>query len=198
MTCVRRRGGDRKQMPAPTNERQAFERERDELPAHVANCRRELDATPRENKERRERLAWQIRRVEKTAKKFRLRSCSSYVLSSHVARCSPASTCQNDGAALACFLPPTRWEALIVAATPDSTGGHDGSDSTTSAPPAALLAQLNRSTDLAWLVERVCRNNLPWVVVPGSALTAWQQRDPAGWEKVSAWLGAKGITIVRI
>jgi hypothetical protein len=133
-----------------------------------------------------------------TAKKFRLRSCSSYVLSSHVARCSPASTCQNDGAALACFLPPTRWEALIVAATPDSTGGHDGSGSTTSAPPAALLAQLNRSTDLAWLVERVCRNNLPWVVVPGSALTAWQQRDPAGWEKVSAWLGAKGITIVRI
>ena len=107
-------------MPAPTNERQALERERDELPAHVANCRRELDATPRENKERRERLAWQIRRVEKrepspgnpgrfiTAKKFRLRSCSSYVLSSHVARCSPASTCQNDGAALACFLPPTR------------------------------------------------------------------------------------------
>jgi hypothetical protein len=52
-------------MPAPTNERQALERERAELPAHVANYQRELDATPPENRERRERLDWQIRRVEK-------------------------------------------------------------------------------------------------------------------------------------
>ena len=51
-------------MPAPTNERQALERERDELPAHVTNYQRELDATPQENRERRERLEWQIRRVE--------------------------------------------------------------------------------------------------------------------------------------
>lgn len=52
-------------MPAPTNERQALERERAELPAHVANYQRELDATPQENRDRRERLAWQIRRVRK-------------------------------------------------------------------------------------------------------------------------------------
>jgi len=52
-------------MPARTNERQALERERDQLPAHVANYQRELDATPQEHRERRERLAWQIRRVEK-------------------------------------------------------------------------------------------------------------------------------------
>jgi ferric-dicitrate binding protein FerR (iron transport regulator) len=52
-------------MPTPTTERQALERERAELPAHVANYQRELDATPPENRERRERLAWQIRRVEK-------------------------------------------------------------------------------------------------------------------------------------
>jgi chromosome segregation ATPase len=52
-------------MTAPTNERQALERERAELPAHVANYQRELDATPQENRERRERLAWQIQRVEK-------------------------------------------------------------------------------------------------------------------------------------
>jgi len=52
-------------MPAPINERQALERERNELPAHVANYQRELDATPPENKERRERLAGQIQRVEK-------------------------------------------------------------------------------------------------------------------------------------
>jgi hypothetical protein len=54
------------------------------------------------------------------------------------------------------------------------------------------------STELAWLVERVCRNNLPWVVVAGSAVAAWQERDPVGWEKVSAWLAANGIAIVRI
>jgi septal ring factor EnvC (AmiA/AmiB activator) len=52
-------------MPAPTSERQALERERAELPAHVANYQRELNATPQENRERRERLAWQIQRVEK-------------------------------------------------------------------------------------------------------------------------------------
>jgi SMC interacting uncharacterized protein involved in chromosome segregation len=52
-------------MPAPTNERQALERELDELPAHVANYQRELDATPIEAQGRRERLEWQIQRVKK-------------------------------------------------------------------------------------------------------------------------------------
>jgi hypothetical protein len=61
-----------------------------------------------------------------------------------------------------------------------------------------LLAELDPSTDLARLVERVWRNNLSQVVVSAPALTAWQQRDPAGWEKVSAWLAAKGVTIVRV
>jgi len=52
-------------MPLPANERQSLERERAELPAHVANYQRELDATSQKNRERRERLAWQIRRVKK-------------------------------------------------------------------------------------------------------------------------------------
>ena len=52
-------------MPAPTNERQALERERDELPAQLANDQRELHATPQDQKERRERLQWQILRVQK-------------------------------------------------------------------------------------------------------------------------------------
>jgi len=52
-------------MPAATNERQALERERGELPTHVANYQRELDSTTQGQKERRERLAWQIRRVLK-------------------------------------------------------------------------------------------------------------------------------------
>ena len=45
---------------------------------------------------------------------------------------------------------------------------------------------------------RVCQNELPWVVVSGAALTAWQQRDPAGWEKVSERLAANGLSVVRI
>lgn len=52
-------------MPGPSNERQALERGRAELPAHVANYQRELNVTPQANRERRERLEWQIRRVEK-------------------------------------------------------------------------------------------------------------------------------------
>ena len=52
-------------MPAPTNERQALERERAELPAHVANYQRELSVTPQANRERRECLEWQIKRVQK-------------------------------------------------------------------------------------------------------------------------------------
>jgi hypothetical protein len=89
-------------------------------------------------------------------------------------------------------------EALIVDATQDSTETGDDSGSISSAPLARLLAELDPTTDLARLVERIARNGLPWVVVPTAALTAWEQRDPAGWAKVSEWLGAKGIAIVRI
>jgi hypothetical protein len=74
----------------------------------------------------------------------------------------------------------------------------DDSGSINSTPLDTLLAELDPTTDLARLVERVARNNLPCLVVPASAITAWQQRDPAGWAKVSAWLGAKGVAIVRI
>ncbi|MGH7400221.1 MAG: hypothetical protein ACRELW_22090 [Candidatus Rokuibacteriota bacterium] len=50
--------------PAPMS-RQALERELNELPANIAQYQRELDAMPQENRERRERLAWQIQRVMK-------------------------------------------------------------------------------------------------------------------------------------
>ena len=66
-----------------------------------------------------------------------------------------------------------------------------------SVPPAELLAELGTKTDLAGLVERVCRSNLPWVVVSESAITAWNARDPVGWAKVSSWLSLRGVTIVR-
>ncbi len=49
----------------PTNERQSLERERAELPEQIAAYQRELDATPPENKPRREMREWQIRRAQK-------------------------------------------------------------------------------------------------------------------------------------
>jgi hypothetical protein len=53
-------------MPPPRYDRQALEQARDvEIPAEIASYRREREATPLDQKERRERLEWQIRRVEK-------------------------------------------------------------------------------------------------------------------------------------
>jgi hypothetical protein len=52
-------------MPAPTNERQALERERDELPGQIAAHQAELAETPATNKARRERLEWQIRNFQR-------------------------------------------------------------------------------------------------------------------------------------
>ena len=43
------------------------------MPAHVTNYQRELDATPQENRERREHLEWQIRRVEKRMAEVQVR-----------------------------------------------------------------------------------------------------------------------------
>lgn len=71
-------------------------------------------------------------------------------------------------------------------------------DSAMSTPTAALLAELNPNTDLPGVVERVARNNVPWVVIPAAALTAWEERDGEGWAKVAAWLAVKGVTIVRV
>jgi chromosome segregation ATPase len=52
-------------MPRPMNEQQSLEQERAELPGQLAAHQAELDATPPENKARRERLEWQIRRMQK-------------------------------------------------------------------------------------------------------------------------------------
>ena len=69
---------------------------------------------------------------------------------------------------------------------------------TDAADTARLLAGLSPHSDLAWLVERVSRTKLPWVVIPGTAITRWETRDPAGWEQVSKWLAESAVTIVRI
>jgi hypothetical protein len=60
-------------MPAPTKERQTLEREGTELPSQLAAYQRELDATALEHKARRERLMWQIRRVQKRAAEIEAR-----------------------------------------------------------------------------------------------------------------------------
>jgi hypothetical protein len=39
--------------------------------------------------------------------------------------------------------------------------------------------------------ERVARNNLPWVVIPAAALTAWEERDPAEARTLS--VGARAL-----
>jgi hypothetical protein len=61
-----------------------------------------------------------------------------------------------------------------------------------------LLTDLGADTDLARLVRRVCEHGLPWVVVTRAALAGWMQRDPAGWQKVSDWFAAQGISLVWI
>src|SRR4029450_7046423 len=57
--------GSRRPMPKPTCERQALERERDELPGQIAAHQTELATTPATNKARRERLEGQIRNLQK-------------------------------------------------------------------------------------------------------------------------------------
>lgn len=52
-------------MPRPRNERQALEQEREELATRLTDYQRELASTQPLTRERRERLAWQIRRVHK-------------------------------------------------------------------------------------------------------------------------------------
>jgi hypothetical protein len=52
-------------MPTPPNERRSLEQEFAELPAQIAAYQRELDATPVQNRGRREMREWQIRRDKK-------------------------------------------------------------------------------------------------------------------------------------
>lgn len=53
-------------MPRPWNERQSLEEEQDvELPAQLAQYRRDLDAKTAADKTRREFVEWQIRFAEK-------------------------------------------------------------------------------------------------------------------------------------
>ena len=52
--------------------------------------------------------------------------------------------------------------------------------------------------DLTWLVERMSRNGLPWVMVSNAAAARWQEQDPEGWSDVARWLDAQGVMLVKI
>jgi hypothetical protein len=61
-----------------------------------------------------------------------------------------------------------------------------------------LLSELQSSrTDLARLVA-AARDRHTRLVVPHRSVEAWQQREPETWMKVSGWLAAHGVSIVRV
>ncbi|MGH7398810.1 MAG: hypothetical protein ACRELW_14840 [Candidatus Rokuibacteriota bacterium] len=63
----------------------------------------------------------------------------------------------------------------------------------------ALLIELRSSrTDLARLVEAVSRDHFTQLVVPQRSVDAWERREPEAWTKVSAWLAARGVSILRV
>ena len=61
-----------------------------------------------------------------------------------------------------------------------------------------LLRELRSSrTDLGRLVEAVSRDHFTTLVIPQRSVDAWEGREPATWRKVSDWLAARGISILR-
>ena len=63
----------------------------------------------------------------------------------------------------------------------------------------ALLIELRTSrTDLARLVEAAVDHRRTRLVVPQRSVEAWERREPETWTKVSGWLTAHGVAIVRV
>jgi len=59
-----------------------------------------------------------------------------------------------------------------------------------------LLAQLRASkTDLARFVEVMLRDQRADLVVPASAVRAWQEREPQTWAMVRDWLAEQGKSV---
>src|SRR5262245_40811414 len=62
-----------------------------------------------------------------------------------------------------------------------------------------VLSRLQGSkTDLGRFVTAMLRNQQPHLIVPASAVRAWQRREPRSWEMVCDWLAEQGKTIVLI
>jgi hypothetical protein len=62
-----------------------------------------------------------------------------------------------------------------------------------------VLAQLRGSkTDLGRFIEVMLRDELPHLVVPAKAVSAWQKRDPLAWAMVLDWLAKQGKSVVQV
>jgi len=62
-----------------------------------------------------------------------------------------------------------------------------------------LLSELRSSrTDLARLVEAAAHDRHTRLVVRQRSVEAWERREPETWTKVSRWLAAHGVAIVRV
>jgi len=62
-----------------------------------------------------------------------------------------------------------------------------------------LLLELRSSrTDLARLVEAVSRDRFTQLVIPQRSVDAWERREPETWSKVSGWLAARGVSILKV
>lgn len=62
-----------------------------------------------------------------------------------------------------------------------------------------LLHDLRSSkTDLARVVEAVIRDRLPYVVVPIQAVMSWERRELEHWAKVTGWLVAQNVSLVKV
>ena len=61
-----------------------------------------------------------------------------------------------------------------------------------------LLTLKESKTDLCRFVEIMQRDQLPNLVVPATAVRAWQERDPQAWAMVCDWVAAQGKSIVQI
>jgi hypothetical protein len=51
---------------------------------------------------------------------------------------------------------------------------------------------------MARVVEAASDPGRPYVVVPAQAVTAWMDRAPDAWAKVSAWFAANGKALVQV
>ena len=62
-----------------------------------------------------------------------------------------------------------------------------------------LLSDLRTSnTDLSRLVAAVLRDRPPYLVVPWQSVIAWERREPERWARVSEWLAAHNVSLVKI
>jgi hypothetical protein len=62
-----------------------------------------------------------------------------------------------------------------------------------------LLTELRMlKSDLARLVERVWREQRPYVVVSARAVEAWEKREPHAWAAVRTWLGNRGVEVLTV